>query len=149
MTPVKAVAHRSNTALPQLPLRVVEDEATPKGSPQRRVGRRAPIIGLLVFVGMLALAASHTLLVQGQIRLDGLDEKVAAQQEDYHRARLEVAELEAPERIVTAAMERIGMVEPADVVYLTPEESEPIDEAPSVEADETWIDVKPYLEPGT
>jgi hypothetical protein len=122
---------------------VVEQPST---SPRRFV-RRGPIISAVLFVGLLALSASHALLVQGQVTLDGLEEAVAAQQEEYHLARLEVARLEAPERIVNEAIIRLGMVEPADVVYLTPAEAESdVDPRGGDEVDETWLAIKPYLE---
>ena len=148
MSPVQAVARRLVSPKAPSPdqrprLRVVEQPAT---SP-RRLLRRGPVISAIVFVGLLALAASHALLVQGQVTLDGLDEAVAAQQEEYHRARLEVARLEAPERIVNEAIIRLGMVEPTDVVYLTPAEAKTgVDHWVGDDVDETWLAIKPYLE---
>lgn len=163
MTPVRAAARRLSS-LPERHdhpdvhrprhLRPVREEPGRNHAPPRRrsvfgLTRKGTALCVLVFVGMLSLAAFHAVLVQGQIRLDGLDEAVAAQQEEYHRARLEVARLEAPERVVQEAMTRLGMVAPTEVVHLTPAEAHhdgpPVDPAAD-DADHTWLEVKPYLE---
>jgi cell division protein FtsL len=134
-------------------LRVVQ----PNERPRRRL---TPAIGVSVFVAvfaaLLALAAAHAFLVQGQIRLDELSQDVAAEQARYQELRLRVAELESPERIVQVAKERIGMVEPAQILYLTPDEPVPAgDDAaagpsgatPAEEAgDIAWTQIKPLLE---
>lgn len=143
-TPLRArTTTRRTVPSPSRRLRVVE-------APSARAGaspalRRGTFVGIVVFVALLALAASHALLVQGQIELDALELQVAEQQESYHRARLEVATLEAPERIVEEARARLGMVRPADVVYLTPAEATDDDGVPEL-VDDTWLAIKPHLE---
>ncbi|MDP9072231.1 MAG: hypothetical protein M3N68_13310 [Actinomycetota bacterium] len=86
--------------------------------------RKARLITVLVViavgVGLFALVASHVVLTQGQFRLDRLQARAAAEQARYERLRLQVAELEAPERVVAAAQERLGMVPPPGVTYLSP-----------------------------
>ncbi len=86
----------------------------------RRRGRL--VAGLVVAVagGLLALVASQVVLTQGQFRLDRLQSRAAAEQARYERLRLQVAELEAPSRVVAVAQERLGMVSPPAVTYLSP-----------------------------
>lgn len=94
-------------------------------APSERVRRRlTPATGVLLtallFATLFAIAIAHTLLVQGQIRLDDLDSKLTVEQARYQRLRTEVAEMESPARVVAAA-EELGMVSPEDLVYLQPE----------------------------
>jgi cell division protein FtsL len=89
-------------------------------------------------------AAFHVLLVQSQFRLDGLENQAGVEQQHYEQLRLEVARLAAPERIVAAAQQRLGMVVPPDVAYLmapTPTGSEPASASVAGE----WSEVKPHL----
>lgn len=78
------------------------------------------LVSLAVLVSLLGLVASHVVLTQGQFRLDVLRTRTASEQERYERLRLKVAELESPSRIVAAAQERLGMVPPPSVTYLSP-----------------------------
>jgi hypothetical protein len=89
-------------------------------------------------------AAFHVLLVQSQFRLDRLEQRAGTEQQRYERLRLDVARLAAPERVVAAAQQRLGMVVPPNVVYLmapTPTSSEPASAAVAGE----WSQVKPHL----
>lgn len=98
------------------PLRVV------RPVPRRR--RRRRLVTLFVSVGVLVslfgLVAAHVMLTQGQFRLDALQARTATEQARYERLRLKVAELESPSRIVATAQERLGMVPPPSVTYLSP-----------------------------
>jgi hypothetical protein len=48
---------------------------------------------------------------------------------------------------VNEAIIRLGMVEPRDVVYLTPAEAESgVDQPAADDIDTTWLAIKPYLE---
>jgi cell division protein FtsL len=90
--------------------------------PPRRRLRAGPTIvlgGLLAFATAFVLVALQTLLVQGQSRLDQFDTRIAEATDQQADLRLEVAELESPERIVAAATS-LGMVPPPGVTYLTP-----------------------------
>jgi cell division protein FtsL len=107
----------------------------------------------LLFGGLFGVAVSHALLIEGQLRLDRLDQQVAEEQARYERLRLDVAELESPERILTDAQE-MGMVPPQDVTWLTPDQAAATSatqgegEASGSGAAPTgtsWEDVKPYL----
>ncbi len=58
------------------------------------------------------VAASQVIVAQNQARLDKLDAKATAAQTTYEKLRYQVAELESPERVVAAAKDRLGMIEP-------------------------------------
>lgn len=123
--------------------------------PADRVRRRlTPAFGVVatvvLFVTLFLVAISHTVLVQGQVRLDGLDADLAAEQARYQELRKELAEMESPSRVVAAA-EALGMVSPDDLVYLQPTapDGSPPDEAPEAEsgasAGTPWSVMKPLL----
>jgi cell division protein FtsL len=79
------------------------------------------VVGVSVlFAVLFGLVLAHTVLVQNQQRLDSLDEQVREQQAIYQRNRLEVAQLEAPARIVDVATHRLRMVPPPGTSYLVP-----------------------------
>ena len=130
-------------------------------APSERVRRRlTPATGVLLtavlFATLLLIAVAHTVLVQGQVRLDQLDAQLTAEQARYQELRTEVAEMESPSRVVAAA-EALGMVSPQDLVYLQPDASEQPATPPSDADDEdpadvasgpnsTWGVMKPLLE---
>ena len=97
-------------------------ELRPVGRPG---ARRSPAVPVLVGAGIViaalfALAVMHALLIGGQLRLDGMQREVASETEEIRRLRLQVAELEAPHRVLAVARDRLGMVQPAEVGYLAP-----------------------------
>jgi len=89
-----------------------------------RTGRGLRTLGTISLVSVVAalfgLAAINALIVEQQTMVDSLSSDVAAAQVSNERLRLELAELEAPQRIVAEATDRLGMVVPEDIVYLTP-----------------------------
>jgi cell division protein FtsL len=123
----------------------------------RRRRARVLLIGCaaLVGLGLLAIASLHVVLTQGQFQLEKLEEKAAAEQARYEQLRLEVAQLESPERVVAAAQQRLGMIPAPGVTYLSP--SGPATDAPparyrdgDVPAEgESWARVKPHLAAGS
>lgn len=126
--------------------------------PRERVRRRlTPRVGVIAtgafFVILLLVAVSHTVLAQGQMRLDALNADLRVEQARYQDLRTTVAELESPARIVAAA-EELGMVTPDEVVYLQPQAAGPDAgaDAPATTAgaasgpSSTWGTVKPLLE---
>jgi cell division protein FtsL len=103
-------------------------EAPPQARPDLRVvPRRRPrrlraitTVALTMAFGIaFALVVLQTVLVQGQQRLDQIDERIAEEGERFDELRLQVAQLESPGRIVDAAV-GLGMVTPPEVTYLTP-----------------------------
>jgi cell division protein FtsL len=138
----------------------------------RRANRRRLLVSLgiaCVAVLCLGLVALHVLIAENQFRLDQLQQTAASQQEKYERLRLQVAQLEAPARIVSEAQGRLGMVQPGSVTYLPAVSStskstrdvangtsgdaganDPPGAAsqgglPAPEGDADWPSVKPYL----
>jgi cell division protein FtsL len=76
--------------------------------------------GLFVVAVLFGLVGLHVMLAQNQFRLDRLDGRADAEQARYERLRLQVDRLESPQRIVATAQQRLGMVTPGSVTYLTP-----------------------------
>ena len=119
-------------------------------SPARRRAR-ARLMGVLVVtvvaVALFGLVASHVALTQGQFRLEEMRNKADDEQALYERLRLEVAELESPGRIVAAAQERLGMVPPPGITYLSPvgPVSDVAVDDPAGAAADDWSTVKRQL----
>ena len=142
-------------------LRVLRDGERTEAE-QARLVRGAVV--LVVAVGALVLfgvVVFHVLLTQNQFRLDKLQEESIDRQAEYDRLRLQVAELESPDRIVAAAHD-LGMVTPPKVTYLAPT----VEETPAADDDTrsthrsgagagegsggetSWSTVKPHLADG-
>jgi cell division protein FtsL len=150
-TAPKAAPARKEAARP--PLRVVRAAELSARGRRRRARLMGTAITLVVVGGLFALAVFNVVLAQGQVRLNTIEDKANAQQDRYERLRLEVAQLESPERVVAAAQERLGMVPPATVHYLAPQGTAPrgvntgdakvAAAAPPVTTH--WAQVKPHL----
>jgi len=165
-----------NVALAAAPARRPNPRPTPRPAPEVRPGhlrvvapservrrRITPALGVLLtallFATLFLVAIAHTVLVQGQVRLDALDAQLTVEQARYQELRTRVAEMESPARVVTAA-EEMGMVSPQDLVYLQPEAPDPSSAGPSAPAEDrtepssdvasgagsTWSVMKPLLE---
>jgi cell division protein FtsL len=102
-------------------------EVVKPGARQRRPFKLTPKTGVtltgLMFGALFGVAVSHALLIQSQLKLDEMDKDVADAQAEYEQNRLDVAELESPDRIIAAARD-LGMVDPAETVWLTPDQTE-------------------------
>ena len=57
-----------------------------------------------IFLMLFGLVVVHTMLLQNQQRLDHLDAQVSDAQAHYQQLRLQVAQLEAPQRIIDVAI---------------------------------------------
>lgn len=151
--PAKTETSKSESPAPLVPqerrphLRIVRP-----GEKQRFHLRLTPRTGIavtvLLFVALFAVAVSHALLIEGQGRLDRLEQQVAKEQARYEEQQVERANLEAPERILSDA-EALGMVEPEEVDWLA--QSQAVDrDSGGDEAEESpdtsYPDVKPYLD---
>lgn len=116
------------------------------------VRRRAAwaLVSLIAAVA-LAVSACQVLIAQSQFELARLQSDAAAAEDRYDRLRLQVAELESPGRIMATAQERLGMVPPPGVTYLTPVPSESAtpSDVPARPSDEAvaddWSRIKPIL----
>jgi hypothetical protein len=111
------------TSAVRSPQRVAVDERPDLHvvAPERARTLRLRILGAvaatLLFGALLGLAVFHSVLVQGQLQLDGLDDQIAEEQVRQSELRFEEARLAAPERIQAEAA-RLGMVPPVDREYL-------------------------------
>lgn len=91
------------------------------------------------------VAISQVIVAQNQDRLDKLNHRVDAAQQRYERLRYQVAELESPERIVAAAYNRLGMIEPAKVNYVPPIVDNPVEQGEHATDAPDWRLVKAEL----
>ena len=83
--------------------------------------RVTTVIAVIVATTLLfGLVGFQTLIVGSQSTIDDLDAQIAAATRENQRLRLDVAELESPERIRLYAIAILGMVEPQTVEYLEP-----------------------------
>lgn len=128
-------------------LRVVR---TPRPGLGIRLSPRAGVVvTMLAFVALFAVAVCHALLIESQAAVDQLDKDVAIEQARYEELRLEVAELKSPDRIMTEATQRLGMVPAGETVWLTPDEPAQQSDASEETADSpdtSAARVKPFLE---
>jgi cell division protein FtsL len=138
-------------------LRVVRPSETSPRIRRRRARLAICSLFALVAAGLFGLVALHVVLTQNQFRLDNLRSQATTEEAKYQRLRLEVAQLESPQRIVAEAQQRLGMVQPPTVTYLTPvnpapaaaDSSTPPGPALAAGTDPTgWTEVKPKLAPG-
>ncbi|MEY2470726.1 MAG: hypothetical protein QOK28_55 [Actinomycetota bacterium] len=91
------------------------------------------------------VAISQVIVAQNQDQLDKLNHRVDAAQQRYERLRYQVAELESPERVVAAAHNRLGMIEPQKVNYVPPVVDNPVDRSAHVTDAPDWRLVKAEL----
>jgi cell division protein FtsL len=115
-----AASPRAQSAPARPQLRVVTGAAAEEAQRRATVRLLATVIVSVAGLCVFGVVVAHVVLTQNQFRLDGLQQRSARQQAEYDRLRLNVAELESPGRIVAAASERLGMVTPAAITYLTP-----------------------------
>ena len=80
----------------------------------RRVRIAVWSFGIVTAISVFVAVAFHVMLAQSEFQLDRLSRQTAAAQQRYEQARLTVAELGAPKRIVARA-KRLGM-EPAQSI---------------------------------
>ena len=146
-----------------IPLRAPERDQRPSlrvvpvGLRRRRTAVATILAMAVMFSVMLGLAAFQTVIAQGQARLDRLNTDVGTAQDANKKLRFDVAELEAPARIVATARDRLGMVVPDTVAYLAPTGDAALEAAaaavptagtevpPEVSASDSWTKLKPYV----
>lgn len=73
---------------------------------------------IVVFGSLLGIVVVQTFIVQNRVKLDSVDTELSQARERNQQLRLEVIELEAPERILETATSRLGMVRPDERTYL-------------------------------
>lgn len=116
-----AAPPRHVDAAPATPhLEVVDRDRVRRAADRRRRQRLLVFVTATISVAALfGLITSHVVLSQNQFRLERLEREAAAEQVRFDQLRLQVAELESPERIVASAYD-LGMVVPPVVHYLSP-----------------------------
>ena len=92
-----------------------------------------------------AVVASQVIVTQNQARLDKLNHHLTEAQQRYEKLRYRVAELESPERVVAAAHDRLGMLEPDHVNYVAPVVLQPAATSNDVSSAPDWRLVKAEL----
>jgi cell division protein FtsL len=101
-------------------LRVVRRGELSARQRRRRTRFAVMTTGLFVVAVLFGLVGLHVMLAQNQFRLDRLNGQAGAEQARYERLRLQVDQLESPQRIIATAQQKLGMVTPGSVTYLTP-----------------------------
>lgn len=136
-------------------LRVLRPDETAAEADRRRLVQSLVVAGaVLAALCVFGVVVFHVMLTQNQFRLDALQDQALERQAEYDRLRLQVAELESPDRIVADAQQRLGMVTAPKITYLAPTvEDTPGGAAPAADPKATaagtgWSLVKPHLADG-
>lgn len=99
---------------------VAQTKRRKKTSPVSRFKRVNLIVAfsLVMFTVLILLVGFQNLLIREQYGLDKLDEHLERAIEREQVLRSEVARLESPDRILSEAQGRLGMVPPPARIYL-------------------------------
>ncbi|MDW3179722.1 MAG: cell division protein FtsL [Acidimicrobiia bacterium] len=73
---------------------------------------------VVVFGSLLGIVVIQTFIVQNRVEWDSVNSELVEAREQNQRLRLQVIELEAPERILETAITRLGMVRPDERTYV-------------------------------
>ena len=73
---------------------------------------------IVVFGSLLGIVVVQTFIVQNRVRLDAVNSELSVARDRNQELRLDVIELEAPERILETATNRLGMIRPTERNYL-------------------------------
>jgi cell division protein FtsL len=122
------------------PLRVVNPTERNPAARRRRMRVLAVLMVGVLVSGIFGLVGMNVVIAQEQFRLDRLETRATEQQATYDQLRLEVAELESPQRIVAEAQQRLGMVQPPAISYLTPSSPAPSPQGPASSSPTTSTD---------
>jgi len=146
--------------------KVLEEEAeqrpalkvVPRAVRRRRAGVVITVVVTSVFLLMLGLVAFQAKIAQDQMKLDRTDRQLQDAETRYSQLRLQVAQLEAPTRVIDEA-KRLGLVRPApeQVKYLTASSGVVGEVAGSMGSEDTtgpsgtadaadWSSLKPLLQ---
>ncbi len=72
----------------------------------------------MVVTALMAVVVGQTLLANGQVRMSGVAQQVAAAESVHRQLELSVSQLEMPTRIVPVAVGQLHMVQPTHVIQL-------------------------------
>lgn len=128
-----AVNHRRNVfgalaaALPDLALPRTAESGDERPSLRvvekaRRERRRhiGTVACAVLFVALFAVAGSQAYLVQQQRHIDRTNIKISRAEDDAELLRIELAQLQSPQRITQDAAAKLGMIPAPTPVYLEP-----------------------------
>jgi cell division protein FtsL len=101
-------------------LRVLDSKQSSR-TPAATVGA---VLVVLLFVALFGIVAFQAFLVQTQGHLDDANNRVSTEEARAKDLRRQAAELSAPDRVIAAARDRLGLIVPGDVAYLEPQASD-------------------------
>lgn len=101
-------------------LHVVPQGYVTERARRRRARRVVVLTGVAIAAALFGVVAFHVVLTQNELAIQHLRSKADAASLKQQQLRLQVAELESPERVVDAA-QKLGMVPPVTVHYLSPD----------------------------
>lgn len=108
-------------ALRPLPGGRIPGGSAPGGPKPRHLGRVLAFgVFIVVSLCMFGVVGVHALLTQDQFRLDALQHQLANVTSRHQQLAGEVAQLAAPDRIISVAEHDLGLVLPASVTYVAP-----------------------------
>ena len=87
---------------------------------RRRGWQVGTVAGVLLFAALFVIAGAQALIVQQQQQIDVVNDRVDAAEGDAEQLKLELAELQSPQRITDVAATQLGMVPAPPPVYLLP-----------------------------
>jgi len=112
--PAEIPRHDESTTEPRRSFLVVEGGFDRVAQAARRFGTTLLVTFVIGLVGALFV---HATIIENQKALDTQRRQIDALVVDTDALRNDLAELEAPSRVVTEALE-LGMIEPPSVLYL-------------------------------
>lgn len=100
-------------------------ERPPQAAPRRRAKRRRArlmvVCSLVLIIGaVFVVGLGQNLVGSEQIRLDSLQQQLTTARQANENLLLQRAQLAASARILQLAERKLGMVNPSQVIYLTP-----------------------------
>jgi cell division protein FtsL len=101
------------------PLRVLPTEHLERRARRRRARLTITVAASLVAGSLLGVVAINVMIAQDQLRLDRLDAQRNSALAHRGQLQLQVAQLQSPARIVAQAEQRLGMVVPSKLTYLS------------------------------
>jgi hypothetical protein len=101
------------------PLRVLPSEHLERRARRRRARLTLTVAASLVAGSLLGIVAINVMIAQDQLRLDRLDAQRNAALAHRGQLQLQLAQLQSPARIVAEAEQRLGMVVPSKLTYLS------------------------------
>jgi cell division protein FtsL len=113
---------RAVVSLPRptlVPLRALQDEDLEARARRRRTRLTITVAAGLVALSLLGVVAINVMISQDQLRIDRLDAQRDAALARHGDLQLKVTQLQAPARIVGEAEQRLGMVVPPKLTYLS------------------------------